>query len=60
MAPSTLRRGLVSEMRKTVLAMMSPQWDLALEGRTKQEVLKRVFPFSGSRPKGTAEQAYGR
>ncbi len=40
MAPSTLRRGLLSEMRKTVLAMMSPQWDLALEGRTKQEVFK--------------------
>ncbi len=40
MAPSNLRRGLVSEMRKTVLAMMSPQWDLALEGRSKQEVDK--------------------
>ena len=40
MAPSTLRRKLLSEMRKTVLAMMSPQWDLALEGRPKAEVTK--------------------
>jgi len=40
MAPSNLRRGLLSEMRKTVLAMMSPQWDLALEGRSKAEVDK--------------------
>ena len=35
-----MRRGLVSEMRKTVIAMMSPQWDLALEGRTKDEVTR--------------------
>jgi len=40
MAPSTLRRQLLSEMRKTVLAMMSPEWDLALEGKTKDEVTK--------------------
>ncbi len=40
MAPSKLRRGLLSEMRKTVLAMMSPEWDLALEGRPKADVNK--------------------
>lgn len=40
MAPSTLRRRLLSEMRKTVLAMMSPEWDLALEGRPKADVDK--------------------
>ncbi len=40
MAPSVLRRRLLSEMRKTVLAMMSPEWDLALEGKTKDEVTK--------------------
>ncbi len=40
MAPSVLRRRLLSEMRKTVLAMMSPQWDLALEGRPKADVNK--------------------
>ena len=40
MAPSVLRRRLLSEMRKTVLAMMSPEWDLALEGKTKGEVTK--------------------
>ena len=39
-APSTLRRRLLSEMRKTVLAMMSPRWDLALEGKTRDEVTK--------------------
>ena len=27
-------------MRKTVLAMMSPAWDLALEGKPKNEVTK--------------------
>ncbi len=40
MAPSVLRRRLLSEMRKTVLAMMSPEWDLALEGKTTGEVTK--------------------
>ena len=40
MAPSVLRRRLLSEMRKTVLAMMSPEWDLALEGKPKDEVNK--------------------
>ncbi len=40
MAPSALRRRLLSEMRKTVLAMMSPDWDIALEGRPKADVNK--------------------
>ncbi len=40
MAPSELRRRLLKEMRKTVLAMMSPEWDLALEGKPRQEVDK--------------------
>jgi hypothetical protein len=40
MAPSALRRQLLSEMRKTVLAMMSPDWDIALEGLAKAEVNK--------------------
>lgn len=40
MAPSALRRKLLSEMRKTVMAMMSPEFDIALEGRSKEEVTK--------------------
>jgi hypothetical protein len=38
MAPSTLRKKTVSELRKAFAAMMTPQWDLALEGRSDEEV----------------------
>jgi hypothetical protein len=38
MAPSTLRRKTLSELRRAVAAMMTPEWDLALEGRSEQEV----------------------
>jgi len=43
MAPSALRRQLLSEMRKTVLAMMSPEWDIALEGLAKADVNKAAL-----------------
>lgn len=38
MAPSKLRNQTLSELRKTFSAMMSPQWDLALEGKSDREV----------------------
>lgn len=38
MAPSEIRRQTVSELRKVVLAMMSSEWDLALDGRSEEEV----------------------
>ena len=34
MAPSELRRQTISQLRKTFLAMMSPRWDRALEGKS--------------------------
>ncbi len=40
MAPWTLRRRLLSELRKTVLAMMSAEWDIALEGQPAAEVTR--------------------
>ncbi len=40
MAPSTLRRRMISELRKTVLAMMSAEWDIALEGKPAAEVTR--------------------
>ncbi len=40
MTPSTLRRRLISELRKTVLAMMSAEWDIALEGKPAAEVTR--------------------
>ena len=40
MAPWTLRRRLLSELRKTVLAMMSAEWDIALEGKPAAEVTR--------------------
>lgn len=40
MAPSTLRRRLLSELRKTVVAMMSAEWDIALEGKPAAEVTR--------------------
>jgi hypothetical protein len=38
MAPWTLRRKTLSELRKVFAAMMSPEWDLALEGRSDEEL----------------------
>ncbi len=38
MAPSTLRKKTLSELRKGFAAMMTPQWDLALEGKSDEEV----------------------
>ncbi len=35
MAPSELRRQTVSQLRRTFLAMMSPRWDRALEGKSE-------------------------
>ena len=34
---------MLSEMRKTVLAMMSPEWDIALEGLAKADVNKAAL-----------------
>ena len=38
MAPSTLRRRLLSELRKTGVALMSAEWDVALEAKPAAEV----------------------
>ena len=38
MAPSTLRKKTLSELRKTFAAMMTPEWDLALDGKSDEEV----------------------
>ncbi|MHC4080555.1 MAG: hypothetical protein ACYS15_00010 [Planctomycetota bacterium] len=38
MAPSTLRKKTLSELRKTFAAMMTPEWDLALEGKSEAEI----------------------
>ena len=38
MAPSKLRTKTLSALRKAFSAMMTPEWDLALEGRTEEEV----------------------
>jgi len=38
MAPSALRKKTLSELRKAFAAMMTPQWDLALEGKSDAEV----------------------
>ncbi len=38
MAPSTLRKKTLSELRKTFVAMMTPEWDLALDGKSDEEV----------------------
>ncbi len=38
MSPSRIRAQTLAELRQTLRAMMSPAWDLALEGRPKAEV----------------------
>ena len=38
MAPSTLRKKTLSELRKAFAAMMTPEWDLALDGKPDEEV----------------------
>ena len=38
MSASKIRNQTLAELRKTFLAMMSPEWDLALEGKPKSEV----------------------
>jgi hypothetical protein len=38
--PFEIRRQTVSELRKVILAMMSSEWDLALEGRSEAEVVE--------------------
>ena len=40
MRPFEIRRQTVSELRKVILAMMSSEWDLALEGRSEAEVVE--------------------
>jgi GTP-sensing pleiotropic transcriptional regulator CodY len=38
MAPSKLRARTLAELRKTIVVMMSPEWDLALEGASDEEL----------------------
>jgi hypothetical protein len=38
MAPSALRKKTLAELRKALTAMMSPEWDLALDGKTDEEL----------------------
>jgi Xaa-Pro aminopeptidase len=38
MSPSQIRTQTLAELRQTLRAMMSPAWDLALEGRPRAEV----------------------
>ncbi len=38
MAPWKVRRQTISQLRKAFKAMMSPEWDLALEGKSPQEL----------------------
>jgi hypothetical protein len=38
MSPSRIRAQTLAELRQTLRAMMSPAWDLALEGRPRAEV----------------------
>ena len=38
MTPSEIRRQTLSQLRKTYLKMMSPRWDLELEGQPTSEV----------------------
>ncbi len=40
MAPSALRRETRQSLRRAFVAMMSPQWDLALDGRPQADVTK--------------------
>lgn len=40
MSPSELRRTTLSQLRRVLSAMMSPEWDLALEGRPRAEVTR--------------------
>jgi hypothetical protein len=38
MAPSALRKKTLSGLRRAFAAMMTPEWDLALDDRTDEEV----------------------
>jgi hypothetical protein len=38
MGPSELRKKTLAEMGKAFTAMMTPEWDLALEGKTDEEL----------------------
>ena len=38
MSPSALRDKTLSELRKAFAAMMTPEWDLALEGKSDDEL----------------------
>jgi hypothetical protein len=38
MAPSALRKKTLSGLRKAFTAMMTPEWDLALEGSSDEEL----------------------
>jgi hypothetical protein len=40
LGPFEIRRQTVSELRRVILAMMSAEWDLALEGRSEEEVME--------------------
>jgi len=38
MTPSQIKRQTISQLRKTFLMMMSPEWDVALEGQPQSVV----------------------
>jgi sugar-specific transcriptional regulator TrmB len=38
MTPSEIRKQTISQLQKTFLKMMSPEWDVALEGKPKNVV----------------------
>jgi sugar-specific transcriptional regulator TrmB len=38
MTPSEIKKQTVSQLQKTFLKMMSPEWDIALEGKPKNVV----------------------
>lgn len=48
MAPFEIRRQTVSELRRIILALMSPEWDLALEGRSEEEVSEAARTLLGA------------
>ncbi len=58
-APYEIRRKTLSELRKAFAAMMTPQWDLALQGKPAAEVTRAARTLLASQRArlrlGTAE-----
>ena len=45
MSPSEIKKMTLRQLGKTFLAMLSPEWDDALEGRPKREVTRAAKTF---------------